>query len=89
MMTTTGVFSLDAMLSLVRTLVVGALAFLAIAVATYHLATWVSPPRTSDGHPVMPLGHAIVGALAGGVAATAAMIGDRAWQRRQRDRKPF
>lgn len=77
------------MLSILRTLVVGALAFLAIAVATYHLATWLSPPRTADDHPVMPIGHAFLGALAGGVAAVAAMIGDRIWQRRQRDRKPF
>ena len=39
-------------------------AWLAIAVATYHVAIWLHPARTSDGlHRVMPIGQAALGAL--------------------------
>jgi hypothetical protein len=77
------------MLSILRTLVVGALAFLAIAAATMYVVSWIYPPRTPDGHPVMPIAQVLFGGISGGLAAVAAMIGDRIWQRRQRARKPF
>jgi len=44
------------MFQILRTAIVAAVAWLASAVTTYELAVWLRPPRTSDGHPVMPIG---------------------------------
>jgi hypothetical protein len=72
-------------LSNFRTLVIGALAFVGAALAAFQLAMWLAPPRTSDGHKTMALGHAMIAVMAGGIAAIAAMIVDRARQHRARD----
>jgi len=72
-------------LSILRTFVAGVLAFAGVVVATYHLAMWLSPPRTSSGHPTMALGHVMIAILVGGLAAIVAMIVDRWLQHRARD----
>lgn len=77
------------MLSILRTLVVGALAFVVATLATWYVLSWFSPPRTHDGPPPMPIAAMLFGGIGGSIGAVAAMIGDRIWQRRQRARKPF
>jgi hypothetical protein len=72
-------------LSNLRTLVVGALAFIGAAVAAFYLAMWLAPPRTAGGHKTMAIGHAMIALMAGGIAAIAAMIVDRARQHSARD----
>lgn len=51
------------MLLIIRTFIVVAVAWIATAVATYELAIWLVPARTSDGHPVMPMAQAGLAAL--------------------------
>jgi hypothetical protein len=74
------------MLSVLRTLAVGAAAFVLIAIATFYITDYVRPPRTSSGHPTMALGHAFLAALGGGIAAVIAMVWDRWYFRRRRER---
>lgn len=69
-----------------RTLAVGVLAFFAAAVVAFALAMWLAPPRTSDGHKTMALGHAFIAILAGIVGAIVAMIADRHFQHRAVER---
>lgn len=45
----------------------------------YEMAVVVSPPRTSDGHPVMPIGQVAVALLASPIAGAVAgyLVGRR------------
>ena len=49
------------------------------------LALWAWPPVTSDGHPVMAIGQAFIGIVAGGIAGLAVAVrGGLRHQRRDR-----
>ena len=54
----------------------------AAATAAYQLAIWVAPARTADGHPVMPVGQAFIGLLAGALAGVVLLVLHlRRWRR--------
>ena len=46
----------------------------AAATAAYQLAIWIAPARTAEGHPVMPVGQAFLGLLAGVLAGVALLV---------------
>jgi hypothetical protein len=46
----------------------------AMATAAYLVAIWISPPRTPDGHPVMPIGQAALGLLVAVVSGVLLLV---------------
>jgi hypothetical protein len=46
----------------------------AAASAGYGLAIWLAPARTADGHPVMPIGQAFIGLLAGALFGVVLLV---------------
>lgn len=68
-----------------RTLGLGVVSFVVITFAVYTIGMWISPPRTSSGHPTMALGHVIIAVFIGGVAAAIVMVLDRVRQRERRE----
>jgi hypothetical protein len=57
------------MFQLLCTAVVASVAWLVSAVATYELASWLHPARTSEGHPVMPIAQVFWAILVATVVA--------------------
>ena len=62
------------MLVFLRIAVVAVISWLASAVAIYHLAVWLAPPRTLDGHPVMPIGQVFIAGFGATVLAGALIV---------------
>ena len=48
--------------------------FMGAAVVGYGIAVGVAPPVTPDGHPVMPMGQALIGVMSGTGAAVWTLV---------------
>jgi hypothetical protein len=59
------------------------LAFVATAALAFQLGVWLSPPVTSGGQPVMPIGHVLLSTFLGVVAA--AILSWICWKRKRRN----
>jgi hypothetical protein len=46
----------------------------AAATAAYQVSIWIAPARTAEGHPVMPVGQAFLGLLAGVLAGVVLLV---------------
>ena len=72
------------MLSVVRSLAIGIATFVVVARVAYEIAFQLSPPRTASGHPTMPIGHAVIAFLVGGVTALIVIAVDHSRRARRR-----
>lgn len=72
---------------MLRTLASGIVTWVLVAVGTYHIAIYLSPARTADGHPVMPIGHVVLAAFAATIASLVVMVAFWLGMKRRRERQ--